>query len=154
MLASDLAPLFGVSPKRLNESIRRNEGRFPADFGFRLSREELANLRPQFAASSSGHGGHRYPPFAVTEYGVVMLANVVDSERAIAMSVQIVREFIRLRTIARSQDSLKKKLVQLARAVRSHEIQIDDLFAAVETLIEKSEDTESPKQIGFVPESP
>jgi len=83
-----------------------------------------------------------------------MLANVVDSERAIAMSVQVVREFIRLRTIVRSQDSLRKKLGQLARAVRSHEVQIDELFAAVETLIETSKDAESPKQIGFVPESP
>lgn len=91
MLASDLAPLFGVAPKRLNECVRRNERRFPEDFGFRLTRAELANLRPQIAASSSGHGGHRHPPFVVTEYGVVMLANIVDSESAIAMSVRVVR---------------------------------------------------------------
>ena len=151
MLATDLASLFDVSPKRMNESIRRNEVRFPGDFGFRLTRQELENLRPQFAASSSGHGGHRHPPFAVTEYGVVMLANVVDSDRAIAMSVQVVREFIQLRTITRSQSSLRKKLGQLARAVQSHELQIDELFAAIEPLIDNSVDPEPPKQIGFVP---
>lgn len=132
MIAADLAPLFAVSPKRLNESIRRHETRFPPDFGFRLSRRELSNLRPQFTASSSGHGGHRHPPFVVTEYGVVMLANVVDSERAIATSVRVVREFVRLRTIARSRDSIRGKLRELARAVRSHEVRIDELFAAME----------------------
>lgn len=154
MLAPDLAPLFGVASKRLNQNIRRNEARFPVDFGFRLSREELANLRPQIAASSSGHGGLRHPPFVVTEYGVVMLANVVDSPQAIAMSVQIVREFVRLRRIAREQGSLRRKLMQLARSVRSHGFQIDELFAAVEKLIDATPDSESARRIGFSPGSP
>lgn len=155
MISSDLAPLFGVSPKRLNQQIRRNERRFPGDFGFRLTQEETSNLRPHFEASSSRHGGHRHPPFVVTEYGVVMLANVLNSARAIAMSVQVVREFVRIRTVVRSQDSLKKMLRQLERVVKSrlnkHESQIEELFDAVETLIGNPGGPEHPKQIGFVP---
>lgn len=155
MLAVDLAPLFGVSAKQLNQKIRRNERRFPQDFGFRLSQEELANLRPHFEASSSRHGGHRYPPFVVTEYGVVMLANVLNSERAIAMSVQVVREFIHLRAAARSDCPLREKFQQFERAVKSrlkqHENQLDELFSAVEQLIEGLGDPPERKRIGFTP---
>ena len=157
ILASDLAQLFGVPTKRLNEQIRRNAERFPGDFAFQLTPEEAANLRSQFATSSSGHGGRRYRPFALTEHGVVMAANVLNSPRAVAMSLEVVREFIRLRTIAASHDSLKSKLGELERAVKArlerHESQIDELFGAVEALIDPASARKTKKQIGFLPES-
>jgi ORF6N domain len=157
VLAGDLASLFGVSAKRLNEQLRRNERRFPEDFGFRISPEELLRLRPHFAASNPGRGGHRYPPFVLTEYGVVMVANVLNSDRAISMSVEVVRQFVRLRALAHSQDPIKKKLAQLERAVNArldnHEDQIDELFDAVESLIEPEHGPGSRKRIGFAPEA-
>lgn len=155
MLASNLAPLFGVTPKLLNQQIRRNERRFPTDFGFRLTRSETDDLMPHFEASSSGHGGHRHPPFVVTEYGVVMLANVLNSARAIDMSVKVVREFIRLRAIARSGCALKEKLRRLELAVKSrldeHGSQIDELFDAVQRLIAGPDDLAPQKRIGCAP---
>jgi hypothetical protein len=82
ILDSDLAELYGVPAKRLNQQVTRNGGRFPADFRFRLSRKEYENLRLQFATSSLGHGGRRYLPYAFTEHGAIMAATVLNSERA------------------------------------------------------------------------
>lgn len=150
-------PMFGVTAKQLNQQIRRNEGRFPQDFGFRLTRQETAHLRLQIEASNPRRGGYRHPPFVVTEYGVVMLANVIDSERAIAMSVRVVREFVRLRAISRSDCPLKEKFQRLERVVRSrldaHETHIDELFDAVQRLLDGSDDSPTRKQIGFAPET-
>ena len=155
ILASDLAVLFGVSTKRMNQQIGRNADRFPEDFAFRLTRDEADNLRSQFATSRLGHGGQRHLPFALTEHGVVMAANVLNSSRAVQMSVAVVREFLRLRTIARSQETLRKKISQLERAVNArlekHEFHIDELFDAVESLIEPESDSKKKKRIGFAP---
>ena len=156
ILASDLAALFGVPTKRLNEQIRRNRERFPADFAFKLTPVETTDLRSQIATSSSGHGGRRYLPFALTEHGVVMAANVLNSPRAVAMSLEVVREFIRLRTIALSHESLRTKLGELERVVKAglnkHESQIEELFEAVAALIEPA-NSRSKKTIGFFPET-
>jgi len=88
MLDSDLASLYEVTTKRLNEAVKRNLRRFPEDFMFRLTPEEAANLRSQIATSSSGWGGHRYLPRAFTEHGAVMLASVLNSPIAVAASIQ------------------------------------------------------------------
>src|SRR5215218_2102098 len=99
ILDTDLAELYGATTKRLNEQVRRNLDRFPADFMFQLTDEEFAILRSQFATSRSGWGGRRYPPFVFTEHGAIMAANVLNSPRAVAVSVTVVRAFVRLRQI-------------------------------------------------------
>jgi hypothetical protein len=88
---SDLAAIYGVPTKRLNEQVRRNLKRFPPDFLFQLTWQEAANLRSQFATSSPGHGGRRFRPYAFTENGAVMAANVLNSPQALRMSVHVVR---------------------------------------------------------------
>ena len=97
MLDSDLAELYRVSTKRLNEQVKRNKGRFPADFMFQLTVDETRALRSQFATSNRGRGGRRYRPFAFTEHGAVMLASVLNSPVAVQASIQVVREFVKLR---------------------------------------------------------
>ena len=97
ILDSDLAELYAVPAKRLNQQVTRNALRFPADFRFRLSRTEYANLRLQFATSSLGHGGRRYLPYVFTEHGAVMAATVLNSERAIQVSIFVVRVFVHMR---------------------------------------------------------
>jgi phage regulator Rha-like protein len=109
MLDSDLAELYGVETKRLNEQVRRNSNRFPPDFRFQLTPAEFENLRSQ-TATPSLHGGRRYLPFVFTEHGALMLANVLSSERAAQASVQVVRAFIRLRQLLASNAELARKL--------------------------------------------
>src|ERR1700736_328073 len=99
ILDSDLAELYGVPVKRLNEQVKRNVERFPADFMFQLSAREHDHLRSQFATSKQARGGRRYPPYAFTEHGAIMAATVLNSKRAVEMSVFVVRAFVRLREL-------------------------------------------------------
>ncbi|MGH7165948.1 MAG: ORF6N domain-containing protein, partial [Nitrospiraceae bacterium] len=102
MLDRDLAVLYRVSTKRLNEQVQRNSERFPSDFMFQLTPEEADSLRSQFATSNKGRGGRRYLPYAFTEQGVAMLSGVLKSRRAILVNVEIMRTFVRLRQILSS----------------------------------------------------
>jgi ORF6N domain len=97
LLDSDLAELYSASVKRLNEQVKRNPERFPADFVFQLSAKEHDLLRSQVATSKSGRGGRRYPPYAFTEHGAIMAATVLNSQCAVEMSVFVVRAFVRMR---------------------------------------------------------
>ena len=97
MIDEDLAALYGVETKALNQAIKRNSTRFPDDFMFTLNRTETKNLRSQFVTSSSKYGGRRYLPHAFTEQGVAMLSSVLNSDRAIQVNIQIMRMFTRLR---------------------------------------------------------
>ncbi len=115
MLDSDLADLYGVETKALNRAVKRNQNRFPPDFMFQLTAEESANLRCQIGTSSSGHGGRRYLPYAFTEHGALMLANVLNSERAAQTSVQVVRAFVRLPQCPASNAELARKLDALEK---------------------------------------
>lgn len=155
ILDSDLATLFGVPTRRLNEQIRRNQQRFPDDFAFILNPEEAQSLMSQIATSKIGRGGRRKLPFVLTEHGVVMAANVLNSSRAVAMSVEIVRAFIRLRWAARAEGALKKRLAQLERLVKrrleEHDADIDRLFNTVEVLLEDPAEDKAVKRIGFIP---
>jgi hypothetical protein len=96
LLDVHLAALYGVTTKRLNEQVRRNRARFPEDFMFQLTADEIASLRSQFATSNKGRGGRRYAPYAFTEQGVAMLSTVLNSERAIQVNIEIMRAFVRL----------------------------------------------------------
>ncbi len=110
MVDADLATLYGVRPKRLNEQVKRNQARFPEDFSFQLTDEEVDALRSQFATSRSGHGGRRYRPYVFTEHGAVMLAAVLNSPIAIEASVQVVRAFVSLRAMVAMHAELAQKL--------------------------------------------
>ncbi len=117
ILDRDLAQLYGVSTKRLNEQVTRNIRRFPADFMFQLSFQALTDLKSQNATSSFLHGGRRKPPRAFTEYGTVMAANVLNSEVAIDASIMIVRVFVRLKELAQEHSGLKERLRMLEQKV-------------------------------------
>src|SRR5271157_5901390 len=136
MLDSDLASLYDVSTKRLNEQVKRNLHRFPRDFMFQLSAEETENLRSQFATSSGGHGGRRYRPYAFTEHGAVMLASVLNSQIAVEASVQVVRAFVRLRQMLATHKELAAKLAELETRIETHDENITALFEAIRQLME------------------
>jgi phage regulator Rha-like protein len=114
ILDADLAQLYGVETKVLVQAVKRNLGRFPTDFMFRLTQEEFAFLRSQFV-TSKGSGGRRYAPYAFTEHGVIMAANVLNSERAVQTSVQIVRTFVKLRQIVLANADLVRNLNELEK---------------------------------------
>ena len=125
---SDLAELYGVSVKHLNQQIKRSARRFPPDFLFQLSQAEYENLKSQIVTSSSGHSGRRYLPLAFTEHGAVMTANVLNSARAIKMSIFVVRAFVRMRETFAANQQLLQKLSELEQRVESHDAGIQDLF--------------------------
>jgi phage regulator Rha-like protein len=147
MLDSDLATIYSDTTKRLNEQLRRNRSRFPSDFAFQLTTEELTNLRSQIATSSF-HGGRRYRPWVFTEHGALMLANVLNSAIAVQASVRVVRAFVRLREMVAANAQLAAKLKELERRFDSHDEAIANLFAALKQLVEP---TDAPKrrEIGF-----
>ena len=132
MLDANLAKLYGTSTKRFNEQIRRNGDRFPDDFMFRLSDEEWTALRSQTATSKKGRGGRRYPPFAFTEHGAIMAANVLNSPRAVQASIQVVRAFVRLRQMLASHKDLARKLDALEK---KYDRQFKVVFDAIRQLM-------------------
>ena len=138
VLDADLAQLYGVSVKRLNQQVTRNKHRFPADFIFRLSRAENKNLRLQNATSSSGHGGSRHLPHAFTEPGAIMAATVLKSERAIHMSIFVVRASVRMRKLLSANHEILAKLAELERHVESHDGDIEQLLHAIRGLMASS----------------
>ena len=147
MLDSDLAAIYAVTTKRLNEQLKRNRSRFPEDFAFRLRTEEVTHLRSQFATSKKGRGGRRYLPWAFTEHGALMLANVLNSRIAIQASVRVVRAFVRLREMVAANAQLAAKLEELERRLDSHDEAIVDLFATLKRLLEP--ETKTKREIGF-----
>jgi len=113
LLDVHLAALYGVTTKRLNEQVKRNRSRFPDDFTFQLTPDEVDTLRSQIATSKGGRGGRRYAPYVFTEQGVAMLSTVLNSERAIQVNIEIMRAFVRLRQLLASNDRLARKLEAL-----------------------------------------
>ena len=129
ILDSDLAALYGVTTKRLNEQFRRNRKRFPADFAFQVTAEEFNSLRSQFATLKAGRGEHRkYRPFAFTEHGALQAANILNSARAVQMSVFVIRAFVKMRETLLGTHDLAKKLAaleqQLTGRLDTHEVAI------------------------------
>ncbi len=144
MLDSDLAEVYQVSTKRLNEQVKRNRERFPEDFMFQLTHEETETLRSQSATSNSGRGGRRYRPHAFTEHGAVMLASVLNSPVAVQASIQVVRAFIRLREILATHRELARKLVDLEQR---YDKQFKVVFEAIRELMAPPK--KERKRIGF-----
>ncbi|MBK6323232.1 ORF6N domain-containing protein [Candidatus Aalborgicola defluviihabitans] len=126
ILDADLAALYGVETKRLNEQIKRNAARFPQDFMFQLTPEEFDSLRSQFATLKTGRGQHRkYQPYVFTEHGAIMAAMVLNSARAVEVSVYVVRAFTRLRQAAAIHEDLAKRLTDLEMKTESLDMQHD-----------------------------
>jgi len=135
ILDTDLAELYGVPVKRLNEQVKRNRERFPSDFMFRLTDEEQESLRSQNATSKSGRGGRRYAPYAFTEHGAIMAATVLNSEQAVEMSVFVVRAFVRLREMLASNEKLAAKIDELEQRLDTHDASIQDLIEAIRQMM-------------------
>jgi hypothetical protein len=152
MLDRDLAELYGVATKRLKEQVRRNPDRFPEDFMFEMTKEELENWRSQFATSSREIMGLRRPPFVFTEHGVLMLSSVLNSARAIQMNIRIMRIFTKMKEIILTHKDLLLKIEQIERKMSSHDRSLVVLFEHLKKLLEEKLDRDkqmSRKRIGF-----
>ena len=137
--------------KRFNEAVKRNFGKFPADFMFRLTAEEGASLRSQFATLKSGRGQHRkYLPYVFTEHGAIMAANVLNSPEAVAMSVYVVRAFVRLRELLTSNKELARKLAALERRLGAHDQAIASILSAIRELMSPMPPQPTKRRMGFV----
>jgi hypothetical protein len=147
ILDTDLAELYGVQVRHLNQQVKRNAKRFPLAFRFQLSPHELKILRSQNVISSEGHGGARYRPYAFTEHGAIMAATVLNSERAIEMSVFVVLAFVRMRRAIAGNRHILTKLAELERRLESHDTDIQDLMDAIRELMSPAEPSRS--RIGF-----
>lgn len=140
MLDSELAELYGVEPRRLNEQVKRNLERFPEEFRFQLTEQEYKNLRSQFATSRSmppeQHGGRRYLPYAFTEQGVAMLSAVLRSDTAIQTSIQIINAFVGMRRFIAANVNIFARLDQVEKRQISHEIKTDERFEQIFNALE------------------
>lgn len=148
MLSGDLATLYAVPAKQLNQAVKRNLDRFPEDFKFQLTWEETRALRSQLV--TLGESGHfRYRPYAFTEQGVAMLASVLDSPRAIAVSIEIVRVFVRLRRLIASNQQLARRLEELERRMTEQDRKFAVVFDAIRQLMEDDEKRRRRPPIGY-----
>lgn len=144
MLDRDLAALYGVATKVLKQAVRRNSGRFPADFMFELSQSEFQDWRSQFVTSKSDLMGLRYPPIAFTEHGILMLSSVLRSRRAIQVNIEIMRTFVKLRQMLASNADLSRRIQELES---KYDRQFKVVFDAIRQLV--SPPPANRKQIGF-----
>jgi hypothetical protein len=162
ILDADLARIYGVTTKRLNEQVKRNVRRFPADFAFRLSKTELQLLtehiaksditgnRSQIATGSQKHRDPRFLPYAFTEHGALMAANILNSTQAVEMSVLVVRAFVRMRHILTAHKELTRQLSELERKIGAHDEQIQVILEAIRRLMAPPEPKK--RKIGFLVE--
>lgn len=151
ILDSDLAALYGVTTKRLNEQVRRNLERFPDDFMLQITRQEETSLRSQFATANHNYGKRRYLPCAFTEHGAIMAASVLNTPQAVKVSVYVVRAFVKLREMLSTHKELARRLDDLERSLQKHDHQIVSLFQAIRQLM--TPPPEKPRsQIGFATE--
>lgn len=153
ILDGDLAGLYGVTTKRLNEQVRRNASRFPEDFMFQLTDQEHQALRSHLATSKTpaGRGGRRYLPHVFTEHGAIMAATVLNSPRAVEVSVYVVRAFVRLREVLASNQELTKRLDELEARIQKKLATHDEAIAAILSAIRQLMSPPAPERrpIGF-----
>jgi phage regulator Rha-like protein len=134
ILDADLAELYGVQVRHLNQQVKRNAKRFPVEFHFQVTIPEARILRSQNVISSTAHGGRRYRPFAFTEHGAIMAATVLNSQRAIEMSIFIVLAFVRMRGALAANQRIADKLAELEQRLETHDGEIQDLMNAIRAL--------------------
>ncbi len=146
LLDAELASLYGVTTSNLNKAVKRNIERFPADFMFKLSKDEYKSLRFQFGILKKGQHS-KYLPFAFTEQGVAMLSSVLKSKRAVQVNIQIMRTFVKLREMISSHKELEKRLAALEKKFESHDKSIVTIFEAIrELMLPPKKET---RKIGF-----
>lgn len=152
IIDSDLAALYGVTTKRFNEQVKRNSEKFPDDFMFQLSNQEFNSLRSHFATSSLKHGGRRYAPRVFTEHGAIMAATVLNSPRAVEVSIYVVRAFVMMRKSVVANKELELRLDELERNISKQFSEQDEIIHdIVLTLRDLMKDDDKPKRpIGFV----
>jgi hypothetical protein len=146
MLDEDLTGLYRVETRELVQAVKRNVERFPGDFMFRLSSQEVLGLRSQIVISRSGHGGRRGAPYAFTEQGVAMLSSVLRSPRAVQVNIEVMRAFVRLRRLLLENADLARKLAELER---KYDGQFRVVFEAIRELMEPAAEAEPGRRIGF-----
>ena len=152
ILDADLAELYGIETKALNQSVRRNKDRFPQDFMFILNEKELQGMRSQFVTASRVKRNITALPFAFTEHGVTMLASVLRSETAIKMNISIVRAFVVLRKSIMNINEIAEQLHDLKEKIQSHDVQLNEIYIAIENLLDQNSDQKSwddRERIGF-----
>jgi len=147
MLDFELAELYGVATKRLNEQVKRNIHKFPEEFMFKLSSDEWKTLRSQFATSNIGRGGKRYPPYAFTEHGTLQVANVLNSPKANEVSIFVIKAFLKFREVIYSHLELKKQIEKIESQLANHDEEITAIFKVIKELIQKPQKPK--KEIGF-----
>lgn len=147
MLDSDLAELYQVETKRLNEQIKRNTSRFPEDFMFQLTKQEWNNLKSQNATSS--WGGRRTLPYVFTEHGVLMLSSVLNSARAIAVNIHIMRVYTKLREMIITHKDLLLELEEMKKNISAQDERIDMVFDYLTKFITQEEEKEPIRKVGF-----
>jgi hypothetical protein len=147
MLDSDLAALYGVTTRQLNQQVSRNSDRFPDDFAYQLMPQEFSNLMSQIATSSSGHGGRRKPPWVFTEQGVAMLSSVLKSPTAVRVNIEIMRAFVRMRRLMATPGELVEQLTKLKETVQLHDGQIKAIAQVLQQMMEKPAAPQ--RRIGF-----
>jgi len=152
MLDRDLAELYGLDTKVLKQQVRRNLNRFPDDFMFELTKEEFENWRSQFVTSNSDRMGLRYSPMVFTEHGVLMLSSVLNSKKAIAVNIQIMRIFTRMRQMLTDTLSLKLEIEEIRKKVQNQDKNIELVFSYLDELITKQEEQSPRKRIGYKPD--
>ncbi len=151
ILDSDLARIYDIPTFRLNEAVKRNRERFPEDFMFQLSAQETASLTSQIAMSKKGRGGRRTRPYAFTEHGAIMAANVLNSSRAVQMSVFVVRAFLKMRALLGDKRELAKQLAALEKELKQR---LDIHEAAIVTILQRVMDIIDPPSLPPAPEKP
>ncbi len=153
ILDFDLAVLYEIETKALNQAVKRNHNRFPNDFMFRLTVEEWQNLmRSQNVTASQAKRNIKITPFAFTEHGVAMLASVLKSDKAVKMNISIVRAFIALRQFTINYQTLSKEIIELKNIAASHNIQLNEIYSAIENLLDEKVERKSweeRERIGF-----
>jgi phage regulator Rha-like protein len=147
MVDRDLAELFGVETKHLKQAVRRNRTRFPKDFMFAMNKLELKNWRSHFVTSNSDKQGLRYAPFCFTEQGVTMLSCVLNSERAIAVNIQVIRIFTRMREMLLTHKDILLQLEKIEQKLAGHDGQIEQVFLYLKQLLNPAQPTR--QRIGF-----
>lgn len=152
ILDTDLAAVYGVETKALNRAVKRNADRFPDDFVFQLSPPEAKALRCQIGTLESGRGQHRkYLPFAFTEFGALMAANVLNSSEAVKMSVYVIRAFVKSRGELAANDAIMKRISQIDDALFLHDSALRDLYQKLRPLLAPPPEPPSKPLIGFAP---
>lgn len=152
MLDSDLAELYGVETRRLNERVARNADRFPEDFMFRLNETEFESLMSQFATSK--RGGRRKLPYMFTEHGVLMLSSILNSKQAIAVNIQLMRIFTRIRHLLTDHTAIHLEIEKIKNKLNNQDKNMEIVFRYLDELLEKQERPNPPrKQIGFKPDA-